>query len=258
MEYIGSNNRKNQAHPANKKPLRPPPFLGRTTKEIAMHFSNMNNGSGSKVTKVAAVAGFHVLLATVFIHSMNTRHITLPKVPEDIMVMLTPEPPPPPPPPPEPPRTVTPKITPPDIVVPKVEVETPPPQDVPQVQATTEPDPTPAQPNQAQSAEAPPAQPSDANTGAMRTAVFADANGCAKPQYPTAAARNGETGTVTLALLVGTDGKVTSSRIQHSSGYRDLDKAAVNALSMCQFKPAMNNGTPEAGWAQLAYVWTLE
>jgi protein TonB len=51
---------------------------------------------------------------------------------------------------------------------------------------------------------------------------------------------------------------VTSSRIQHSSGYRDLDKAAVNALSMCQFKPAMNNGTPEAGWAQLAYVWTLE
>jgi protein TonB len=32
----------------------------------------------------------------------------------------------------------------------------------------------------------------------------------------------------------------------------------VNALSMCQFKPAMNNGTPEAGWAQLAYVWTLE
>jgi protein TonB len=222
-----------------------------------MHFSHLNNGSGSKATKLAVVAGFHVLLGAALIHSINTRKITLPKVPEDIMVMLTQEPPPPPPPPPEPPKTVMPKVAPPDIVVPKVEVETPPPQDVPQVQATTEPDPTPAQPNQAQSVEAPPAQPSD-NTGAMRTAVFADANGCAKPEYPTAAARNGETGTVTLALLVGADGKVTGSRIQHSSGYRDLDKAAVNALSLCKFKPAMNNGTPEAGWAQLAYVWTLE
>jgi protein TonB len=222
-----------------------------------MHFSHLNNGSGSKATKLVVVGGFHVLLAAVFIHSMNTRHFTMPKVADDLVVMLMPEQAPPPPPPPEPPKTVTPKIAPPDIVVPKVEVETPPPQDVPQVQATTQPDPTPAQPNQAQSVEAPPAQPSD-NPGAMRTAVFADANGCAKPEYPTAAARNGETGTVTLALLVGADGKVTGSRIQHSSGYRDLDKAAVNALSLCKFKPAMNNGTPEAGWAQLAYVWTLE
>ena len=45
-----------------------------------MHFSHLNNGSGSKATKIAVVAGFHVLLATVFIHSMNTRHITMPKV----------------------------------------------------------------------------------------------------------------------------------------------------------------------------------
>ncbi|MGZ5201538.1 MAG: energy transducer TonB [Telluria sp.] len=221
-----------------------------------MHFSHLNNGSGSKATKLAAVAGFHVLLAAGLIHSMNTRHITLPKVTDEIMVMLTPEAPPPPP--PEPPKPM-PKVAPPDIVVPKQEVETPPPPpDTPQVQATTEPDPAPAQPNQAQSVDAPPAQPSDANTGEMRTAVFADANGCAKPAYPTAAARNGETGTVTLALLVGADGKVTSSRIQHSSGFRDLDKAAVNALSLCTFKPAMNNGTPESGWAQLAYVWTLD
>jgi protein TonB len=63
---------------------------------------------------------------------------------------------------------------------------------------------------------------------------------------------------VTLALLVGTDGRVTSSRVQTSSGSRELDRAAVNALSLCQFKPAMNNGVPEAGWAQIAYVWSLE
>jgi periplasmic protein TonB len=221
-----------------------------------MHFSHLNNGSGSKATKIAVVAGFHVVLATVFIHSINTRQFTMPKVADELVVMLTPEQTPPPP-PPEPPKPM-PKVAPPDIVVPKVEVDTPPPPEQPQVQATTEPDPTPAQPAQTQSVEAPPAQQSDARPGEMRTAVFADANGCAKPQYPIDAIRKEESGTVTLALLVGADGKVTSSRIEHSSGFRDLDKAAVNALSLCTFKPAMNNGAPEAGWAKLAYVWTLD
>ncbi|MGH8855994.1 MAG: hypothetical protein ACREWI_17160 [Telluria sp.] len=32
----------------------------------------------------------------------------------------------------------------------------------------------------------------------------------------------------------------------------------VNALSLCRFKPAMSNGMAEAGWAQIAYAWTLE
>jgi hypothetical protein len=36
------------------------------------------------------------------------------------------------------------------------------------------------------------------------------------------------------------------------------DRAAVNALSMCKFQPAMHGGAAEAGWAQLACVWTLE
>lgn len=220
-----------------------------------MHFSHLNNGSGTKATKLAVVAGIHVILGVAFVHSLNTRHVQMPKVAEDLLVMIQPEIPPPPPPPPEPPKPM-PKMAPPEIVAPKVEVETPPPENPPQLQATTEPDPAPAQPAQPTQAEAPPAQPSD-NSGAMRTAVLADPNGCAKPDYPANAARNGETGTVTLALMVGVDGKVTSSRIQKSSGHRDLDKAAVNALSMCRFKPATNNGTPEAGWAQIAYVWSL-
>jgi protein TonB len=220
-----------------------------------MHFSHLNNGSGTKATKVAAVAGLHVLLGAALIHSINTKHVQMPKIAEDMLVMIQPEIPKPPPPPPEPPKPM-PKAAPPEIVAPKVEVETPPPETPPQLQTTTEPDPAPAQPAQPVQAEAPPAQPSD-NSGAMRTAVLADPNGCAKPDYPANAARNGETGTVTLALMVGTDGKVTSSRVQKSSGHRELDRAAVNALSMCRFKPAMNNGTPEAGWAQIAYVWTL-
>jgi protein TonB len=88
--------------------------------------------------------------------------------------------------------------------------------------------------------------------------VLADANSCALPDYPASAARLGETGTTTLALLVGLDGRVSSARIEHGSGSRVLDRAALNALSLCRFKPATSNGVPEAGWAQLAYVWKLD
>jgi protein TonB len=221
-----------------------------------MHFSHMHPNSGSKAGKFALVAGLHALIAVGVVHMMNNKVISMPSLPEDLTVFMTPEPVQPPPPPPEPPRPM-PRVAPPDVVVPKVEVEVPPPPVENQVRATTEVAPQePAQPAQAE-APAQPTTPSP-NTGAMRSAVLADANGCAKPNYPAAAARNGDTGTVTLALLVGTDGHVTSSRVQKSSGSRELDRAAVNALSLCQFKPAMNNGVPEAGWAQIAYVWTLE
>ncbi|MFL6676408.1 MAG: energy transducer TonB [Massilia sp.] len=220
-----------------------------------MHFTHVNDGSGSKAGKFAVVAGLHLLVGIGFIHTLNSRHITLPKIADSVLVMIQPVVPPPPPPPPEPPRP-TPRTAPPEVVVPRVEVDVPPPQVEQPVQATTEPDPAPSPTPAPQAEPAPAAEPS--NTGAMRSAVLADANGCAKPEYPANSARNGDTGTVVLALMVGTDGKVSGSRVQKSSGHRELDKAAVNALSMCKFKPAMNGGVPEPGWAQLAYVWTLE
>jgi protein TonB len=46
--------------------------------------------------------------------------------------------------------------------------------------------------------------------------------------------------------------------VQKSSGSHDLDRAAVSALSLCKFKPAMNGGVAEPAWGQIAYVWTLE
>jgi protein TonB len=222
-----------------------------------MHFSNFDANNGSKATKIALVTGLHVLLGVGLIKSMDTKMISMPQLDDDIAVVL-PKLVPPPPPPPEPPRPM-PKMAPPEVVIPKVEVDVAPPPEQPQVQATTEADPEPApSPAQAQ-ADAPPAQPAaPSNSGAMRSAVLADANSCAKPDYPVNAARKGETGTVTLALLVGADGRVSSSRVLTGSGSRDLDRAAVNALSLCRFKPAMDGGTPQAGWAQIAYVWSLE
>ncbi len=223
-----------------------------------MHFSHTHDGNGGKAGKFALVAGLHALIAVGVVNMMNAKVISLPNLPKDLTVFMTPEAPPPPPPPPEPPRPM-PQVAPPEIVVPKIEVEVPPPPMENPVRATTDIDPAPQQPAQPMQAQVP-AQPSNpsSNNGAMRSIALADASGCATPAYPARAARNNESGTVVLALLIGTDGRVANARVQKSSGSRDLDKAALNALSMCQFKPGMNSGVPEAGWGQIAYVWKLE
>lgn len=227
-----------------------------------MQFSHTNEGGG-KAGKFLLVAGLHVAIGALFIHAMHSRHISPSRIHEQVLVMLDPqqlEPPPPPPPPPSMPPHTLPQIVPPTLVVPEPDVPVSPPPDAAPLHATTTPDPTPATagPAQAVTDAAPAGSQAKAAAGQVRTAVLADPNACALPDYPVRAAREGITGTTLLALLVGTDGRVSSSRIERSSGSRDLDRAAVNALSLCRFKPATNNGVAEAGWAQLAYVWTLD
>jgi periplasmic protein TonB len=217
---------------------------------MAMQFTSLSSGSrpDRQAAQFALIAGLHVILGALFIHSINTK--TMSSLPEQVLVMIEPERPTPPP-PPEPPAPAR-QLAPPDVVVPKVDVDVAAPPAPDPIFATTAPDPSPS--------DTPPEAPAtpNANAGQMRTAVFADANGCALPDYPAAAARRGDTGTTTLALLVGADGRVSSARVEGSSGSRDLDRAAINALSQCKFKPATNNGVAEAGWAKLAFVWKLD
>ncbi|MDB5917588.1 MAG: transporter substrate-binding protein [Massilia sp.] len=221
-----------------------------------MHLSHLSKNGGNKATKLAVVAGVHLAVGALFVHSLNSRHFQMPKIAEELVVMFTPEAPPPLP-PPEPPQPM-PHTAPPQIVAPPIEVQVQQPAPPSVVTTAVALDPPP-QPPTATPQEAPrPATPPSSNTGVMRTAVLADAKACVTPAYPPRAARNGESGTVTLALLVGSDGRVAGSRVQTSSGSRELDKAAVAALSTCQFKPATNGGVAEQAWAQIAYVWTLE
>jgi protein TonB len=85
-----------------------------------------------------------------------------------------------------------------------------------------------------------------------------DAGNCAKPDYPKSALRNGDAGKVTLAFLIGTDGRVASAKVEHSSGFRELDRAAVAGLSLCRFKPGTVDGTPFESWTRMQYVWSLD
>jgi periplasmic protein TonB len=81
-----------------------------------------------------------------------------------------------------------------------------------------------------------------------------DFSTCSKPEYPRASLVNEEQGTVTLAFLVSADGAVVESKIEKSSGFKNLDKAAQKALSACKFKVKVKEQT----WTKLDYVWKLE
>ncbi len=89
-------------------------------------------------------------------------------------------------------------------------------------------------------------------------AAVIDAASCARPAYPAAALRNGDEGTVTLAFLVGKDGRVASARVERSSGHRDLDRAALQGLSLCAFKPGTIDGVAQESWARMQYAWHLD
>lgn len=89
-------------------------------------------------------------------------------------------------------------------------------------------------------------------------AAVIDVNACDKPVYPASALRNGETGTVSLSMLVGTDGRVVQTRMDASSGSRALDRAASEALSLCRFKPGTIDGVPQQSWTKVQYVWKMD
>lgn len=217
-----------------------------------MHFA-AHNVADNRTTKLALVVVFHVILGICLVKSMGVK--LLPRAAEAPPFTLVPDFTPPVKPPPTA-ALPTPTLPVPPVFVPAVELPLPtPPQPniVTTTTTTTTSDPVP--PTQATgTGTTPPAIP-----GAVTAKVSSAAmtSGCTKPDYPKQAARNGDAGIVTLALLVGVDGRVTASRIEHSSGFRDLDRAAVTALSLCTFKPAMQGDVAQAGWTQIAYEWKL-
>ena len=64
-------------------------------------------------------------------------------------------------------------------------------------------------------------------------------------------------GTVVLRVLVGEDGSVKEIEIDKSSGSRDLDRAAREAVMKWKFKPGMRSGVAYAGWARVPINFTL-
>lgn len=66
------------------------------------------------------------------------------------------------------------------------------------------------------------------------------------PKYPLQAARDNQQGWVEVEFTVGADGSVSNVRVVDAEPRRIFDRAATEAVSRWQFKPALINGTPTA------------
>lgn len=216
-----------------------------------MNFSQNIHGSHKNLTGVSVVAALHLLLL-VFV--LSGSRLTVFKAAPSV-IDLQPMPPEAPPPKLDPPPVPLQQVAPPDLFVPVIEVP---------VVATNPPPLT----TRALTEQVPPQQgPTGVADGApkgppvkaapVQIAAVVDSNACAKPDYPKNSLRNGDTGVVTLALLIGIDGRVADSKIEKSSGVRELDRAAQVGLGLCKFKPGTLDGVPYQSWTRMQYVWNL-
>lgn len=67
------------------------------------------------------------------------------------------------------------------------------------------------------------------------------------PEYPSAALRRGESGTVLVRAEVDASGRPTDVSVARSSRSRALDRAAVQAVRRWRFRPAQQDGRAVAG-----------
>jgi protein TonB len=93
--------------------------------------------------------------------------------------------------------------------------------------------------------------------GAAEVPASVDIGKC-KAEYPKASLMNEEQGTVSMSFLVAPDGSVVESKVDKSSGFKNLDKAAIKALTGCKFKPGTKDGAPAQTWTKVDYAWKLD
>ncbi|MBV8635881.1 MAG: energy transducer TonB [Burkholderiaceae bacterium] len=84
-----------------------------------------------------------------------------------------------------------------------------------------------------------------------------ESNQC-RPVYPRAAFERRQEGTVKMQFTVGANGKLVGSAIAKSSGFRELDQAALQALIHCRFKPAYRDGKPVQAAFSMEYRWQIQ
>lgn len=81
---------------------------------------------------------------------------------------------------------------------------------------------------------------------------------CTPPDYPRASLANEEKGVVVVGVLVAVDGKAVETKVEKSSSFRNLDRAAAAAFAKCKFKPAVKDGKPDQQWTTINFEFKLE
>ncbi|MGJ4730257.1 energy transducer TonB [Luteimonas sp. SDU101] len=79
-----------------------------------------------------------------------------------------------------------------------------------------------------------------------------------RPEYPSAALRAGEEGTVVLRVDVAADGTPSDVQVVGRSGSRELDRAAERAVRDWTFRPATRDGKAVASSVQVPVDFRVE
>ncbi|MFC5475273.1 energy transducer TonB [Paraherbaspirillum soli] len=217
-----------------------------------MDFTQDGKNPSKNFVGISVVVLLHVFIVYALMTGLARKVVEVIQQPVETKIIEEFKPPPPPPPDkpvPPPPKSMAPP--PPFVPPPEVKVQQQPQENVIAAVSNVKPATNDLPTTVAPTAPAAPAAPS-------HTAAVVDARGCEKPEYPRTSLRNEEEGTVTLAFLIGVDGTVVDSKVEKSSGFRDLDRAAQAGLSLCKFKPATTDGKPEQSWTKMQYAWKLE
>ena len=79
-----------------------------------------------------------------------------------------------------------------------------------------------------------------------------------KPDYPKGARQRGEQGNVVLEILVNEAGRVEGVKVVTSSGFSELDEAAIRAARAARFTPAKRGRAAVASTARLTLEFRLK
>ena len=193
-------------------------------------------GSGrNKSGKIALIVGLHLVGFWAMQNSMVTD--TVKKLPQVVDVTFVT--PPAPPAPPAPPKVVEVAIKPPPVFTPVI------PQLPIVIENTITVPPAPVKPAEpapmVAAAPAPPAPPVAAPPAPASPKLVTGVEYVRQPQpvYPSISRRLGETGVVTLRVLVSEKGTPEQATVQKTSGSQNLDEAGRQAALRSLFKPYM-------------------
>ena len=78
-----------------------------------------------------------------------------------------------------------------------------------------------------------------------------------RPEYPKASRQRGEEGDVIVVLSINEQGYVDSASVAESSGYQELDAAAIRAANKARFSPAKRGRTAVASEARVTITFRL-
>ncbi|MDP5008164.1 MAG: TonB family protein [Glaciimonas sp.] len=217
-----------------------------------MDFTQKGENPGKNITGISVVILLHVLIVYALFTGLARKVVEVIQKPVEtrlIPELIIPDKPPPPP---KKPKMETPapkaKAPPPPFVPPPEVRVAAPAQQVIAAQSNVAP-PT---------RDLPPPAPPVVAKGPAHTAPTAAMSSCSKPEYPRQSLQDEEEGTVTLEFTISPQGRVISSGVARSSGFKALDRAALAALSQCSFKPGTENGEAVEAKTKMQYVWKLE